>query len=349
MADFKKWLRSFIFRLLMSKNYTHLSLEQRYQIEALLNQGLNQKSIAQYLEVSTSTISRELRRNTNKRGLGSHVYKAANAQEKTLIRHQSKPKHIRFTESMKKYIAESMRGEKWSPEIISVEGKKKYGDFVSLETIYKWIWFCKKSRRREIQDYINLFLDLKHGRRRRKRGAYHENRGCIVNRTSITERPKIVDRRKRVGDLEIDIMLGKKDKYGVLTIVDRASLKSWIRKINSRDAYTIKKRIIDTLRNNKWIKTITFDNEKCFSRHQEIDQSLSSKSFFARPYTSQDKGTVENKIGIIRRFLPKGRDFKNLTPQELKIIENKINRRPVRKFNYKTPNQVFSEKIALIG
>lgn len=333
----------------MSKNYTHLSQEQRYQIEALLNKGHTQKCIAQYLSVSESTISRELKRNISKRGRGCKIYKASNAQEKTTKRHKEKAKHIRFTDTMKQYISTNMREEKWSPEIISVEGKKKYGDFISIETIYQWIWNCKKRHRRDTFDYKDLYVELKHGRRRRKRGAYHENRGCIVNRISITERPKIVERRKRLGDLEIDIMLGKKDQYGVLTIVDRASLKTWIKKINSRDAHTVKKGIIKTLTGYSWLKTITFDNEKCFSDHQEIDQKLSTRSFFARPYTSQDKGTVENKIGIIRRFLPKGRDFKNLTQNQLRQIEIKLNRRPVRKFNYKTPNQVFSEKIALIG
>jgi len=126
----------------MSKNYTHLNSEQRYQIEALLKSGIAQKDIAKIVNKSTSTISRELKRNIPKRGRGALVYSAEKAQRKTDLRYQTKMKKVRFTDEMKEWTRHWMKSIKFSPELIHVVGKSELGDFVSHETIYKWIWHC---------------------------------------------------------------------------------------------------------------------------------------------------------------------------------------------------------------
>ena len=94
--------------------------------------------------------------------------------------------------------------------------------------------------------------------------------------------------------------------------------------------------------------TLTFDNDKAFAAHERIARKLKASSYFTRPYTSQDKGTVENRIGVIRRFIPKGSDLRKITNNQIKHIENPLNERPIRKFNYLTANQVLLKKIALI-
>lgn len=96
---------------------------------------------------------------------------------------------------------------------------------------------------------------------------------------------------------------------------------------------------------------MTFDNDQAFSLHQEIADELNVKTFFTRPYTSQDKGSIENKNGVIRRFYPKKTDFNNVTTRNIKKVETMINNRPVRKFNYQTPNEVYllKAKVALIA
>jgi len=151
----------------MSKNYTHLSLNQRYQIEALLNAGLKQKNIAEQLGVSASTISRELSRNVAKRGRTAHAYIAVNAQRKTSLRHRMKPKKVCFTEDMKRLIVHYLTIERWSPELIS---KCSSTEMVSHELIYQWIWECKHTNLRENKPYKKLYEYLRHGKRRRKRG-----------------------------------------------------------------------------------------------------------------------------------------------------------------------------------
>lgn len=333
----------------MSKNYHQLSSEQRYQIEALLKSGSTQKAIALILQVHPSTISRELNRNTPKRGRGALEYRAKIAQRRTDNRHELKPKHERYHQEMKAITRDLMTTKKYSPELIEVEGKKQLGDFVSHETIYKWIWYCKHSNRRENKKDKKLYQHLAHGRRRRKRGLRHDSRGIIPNRVSIEERPKIVDKRNRIGDIEVDLMMGKDHKGALLVMTDRATLCTQLKLLPSKECKVVHNAMRQRLSNlSHKIKTITFDNDKAFSKHESIAKMFNASSYFTRPYTSQDKGTVENRIGLIRRFFPKKTDLMKVTTKRVNEVETLINNRPVRKFNYKTPNQVFSKKIALI-
>lgn len=341
-------LRSVIFGLLMSKNYTHLCVEQRYQIEALIKAGKNQNEIALIVGKSPSCISRELKRGIAPRGRGALKYDAVNAQRKTDLRHRFKPKRRVFDQAMKDYCIDKLITQRWSPELISHEGKKSNHQFVSHEWIYQWIWKCKHSNRRQDSAGKNLYRYLKHGRRHRKRGIRRDNRGIIPNRVSIEQRPKIVNKRKRIGDLEVDLMIGKNHQRALLVSLDRTTLHTRLRLLKSKSSNLVKK-TMKKLYQGSWIKTFTFDNDQAFTDHKEIADCYNAKAFFTRPYTSQDKGSVENRIGQIRRFLPKKTDLNELNHQQILSIENKINNRPIRKFNYKSANQVFSEKIALIS
>lgn len=333
----------------MSKNYNHLSQEQRYQIEALLCAGAKQKEIAEIIGKSASTICRELKRNTPKRGRGALMYSARIAQRKTQNRHISKPKYIRFTPEQKELARDWLSTLKYSPELIHVEGKKTLGDFVSHETIYKWIWHCKQSHHRKDAGDQLLYKQLAHGKRRRKRGLRRDSRGLIPNRVSIEKRPVIVEKRERIGDFEIDLMMGKNHQGALIVMTDRSTLLTRLKKVEGKDSKEIKKGIVRKLYGLKHIiKTLTFDNDQAFSKHESIGRNLNAQTYFTRPYTSQDKGTVENRIGLIRRFFPKKTDLTKVSMEEVADVERMINNRPVRKFKYKTPNQVFSKKIALI-
>jgi transposase, IS30 family len=332
----------------MSKNYNHLSQEQRYQIQALLEAGTLQKEIASILKVHPSTVSRELKRNTPQGGTGAFEYRAKNAQRRTDLRHKEKPKAIKFIEDWRKYARDKLLKERYSPELIHAEGVKTFGDFVSHETIYKWIWRCKKGNKRSDRPYKNLYRYLAHGKRRQKRGNRHDSRGIIHNRVSIEYRPLIVNKRQRPGDFEVDLMLGKNHKGALVVMTDRASLYTKLKYVSTKEADKVRQAIQSKLRPIKdYVKTLTFDNDQAFYRHIEIGEYLEAQTYFTRPYTSQDKGTVENRIGVIRRFWPKRTDLTKVTIEEIQKVENYINNRPVRKFNYKTPNQVFLEKIAL--
>jgi transposase, IS30 family len=327
-------------------NYKQLGQEQRYVIDRLLRQGKSQNEIANVLGYHKSTISRELKRNTPKRGRGAKEYNPDRADMKAERRHREKNKHITFTDEMRRQIVKQLAVEKLSPELIAQNGRKDNPCFVSHETIYQWIWNMKHSHKREDEPYQLLYKDLKHGRRRRKRGNYHDNRGCISNRVSIEKRPAIVEKRKRIGDVEVDLMLGKNHQPGLLVITDRASLKTSLVKISTKASKPIAKSIIRKMKPCKqWLKTMTYDNDLAFALHTTVNKELKTKSFFTHPYTSQEKGTVENRIGVLRRFFPKKTDFTQVTAKQVNRVEKMINERPVRKFNYQTPNTVFLQKL----
>ncbi len=333
----------------MDKNYTQLSLVQRYQIESLLKVGLTQKLIAEQIGVHPSTVGRELRRNTALRGRTAGEYVASNAQRKTDLRHQQKPKQVLFTGNMKRHAVKKLMVDKWSPELISVKGKESGECPISHEWLYQWIWQSKHGNKRKDRSYKKLYMYLKHGRRRRKRGNSKDGRGVIENRVPIEKRPKIVTKRKRLGDIEVDLMMGKNHKGALLVMTDRASLDTRIKKLKGKTSKEVAAAIIKKLSNSSYdLHTLTFDNDKAFTDHLEIGKELNVDIYFTRPYTSQDKGTVENRIGVIRRFFPKKTDLTFITHQQVREVEQKLNNRPVRKFNYQTPNQVLQGKIALI-
>ncbi|WP_439504682.1 IS30 family transposase [Sediminibacterium sp.] len=333
----------------MTKNYTQLSLVQRYQIQAFIKAEKKQKWIAEQLGVNPSTISREIRRNTAQRGRTAGSYIATNAQRRTEQRHQFKPKLVKFNLAMKKQAVRWLSKKKWSPELISVEGKKTGKCPISHEWLYQWIWQSKHGNKAADKPYKRIYLHLKHARRRKKRTNQKDNRGIIPNRVPIEKRPKIVSKRIRPGDIEVDFMMGKNHKGALLVMTDRATLHTSLHKLSNRRSERVSKAIIKKLEQADYhMHTVTFDNDLGFANHREVAEALNVDTYFTRPYTSQDKGTVENRIGQIRRFFPKKTDLSMVTVNQIKRVEQLLNDRPVRKFNYLTPNQVLQQKIALI-
>jgi transposase, IS30 family len=333
----------------MPKNYHHLKSYQRYQIEALLRAGKTQKYIANELNVHPSSISRELKRNKMQFPWKKHIYQAKGAEMKAQKRQKEKPKRILFTEDMKVWVKARLVEDCWSPEFISAIGRREGVCLVSHEWIYQWIWSCKRGNRRSNRSYKYLYEYLRHKHRYRKRGSKKERRSLIPGRTPIEERPSIVRRRERVGDIEVDLMMGKNHKGLLLVMTDRATLFTCFKKLESKDAKRISQTIIHTLKSiDIPVKTLTFDNDMAFADHQTVAKALKAKTYFTRPYTSQDKGTVENRIGVIRRFFPKKTDIRNLSEEYIQKVEEKINLRPIRKFNYSNAKEVLSRKIALV-
>ena len=195
----------------------YLSLE----IKALLDAGQSQIKIAQIIGVHKSTISRELSRNVATRGRYANEYRPEAAQQKTSKRHRDKRKYMRFTEELKQQATEWLRREKLSPERIRGRWSVQGMNGISHETIYQWIW---QEKARKDPDIADLYKHLKHGRRRRKRGNDNDSRGILTNRVGIEQRPEVVDKRIRLGDLEADFMMGKAHKSALLVITDRATL-----------------------------------------------------------------------------------------------------------------------------
>lgn len=319
-------------------NYKQLSLENRHQIKALLDAGHNQSEIADLIGVHRSTICREIRRNVTNEGPAGNSYRAGTAQELTDQRHAEKHKHCRFTEDLKAQARRWLTEEKLSPELISGRWQVMGMPGVSHEAIYQWIWAAKHAGDSTDKD---LYKDLKHGAGKRKRGNRQDSRGKITGRTSITERPQVVEERSRLGDIEVDLMVGKAHKSALLVLTDRTTLLTKLKKVTSRKADQMATHITKQLDHipSSFVKTLTFDNDKAFANHQKIAAQLDADTYFTRPYTSQDKGTVENRIWVIRRFFPKGTDLRKISEERIKTVEEYLNFRPIRKFEYLNPIQ----------
>lgn len=334
------------------KHYKQLTLPQRYQISALLDAGISITQIAKTIGFNKSSISRELKRNTPSRGRTSGKYLPEHAHQKTNDRHCAKTKSIALTDQLKERIAGLMEYEKWSPELIAKRLAKEAETCVSHETIYKWIWTAKHSNHRKHKRYKNLYKHLRHTGRRQKRNNVKDKRGAITGRVGIDKRPQVVNQRSRIGDIEVDLMMGSNHKSALLVMTDRTTLITMIEKLGSKNADEVYQKMSKRLTNfnSSWIKTITFDNGKEFAQHNKIAKDLNVKTYFTRPYTSQDKGTVENRIGVIRRFFPKKTDLREVSIKRIKEVEKLLNYRPIRKFNYNNPIEVLNNKcVALMG
>jgi IS30 family transposase len=161
-----------------------------------------------------------------------------------------------------------------------------------------------------------------------------------------------VKTRSRIGDIEVDLMMGENHKSALLVRTEGVTLVTMIEKFDSKNADEVYNKMNSKLTrfSSSWIKTITFDNGKEFAKHYKIAEDLKVKTYFTRPYTSQDKGTVENRIGVIRRSFPKKTDLRKVSHKRVKEGEKLINYRPIRKFNYNNPIKTLKNKtVALIG
>ncbi len=319
------------------KTFKQLSKEERIKIEVLLHQGYSLGKVASMLQRPVSTISREVKRNQ-----AGHSYQAQRAEVLAHSRHVLKKKHSVFDHSMKEFIKVYLVAEKLSPELICVQGKRLIKDFISTEWIYQWIWKMKFSQKKDDRPYQGLFKYLRHASRKRKRGNKRHMRGNILNRVWIDQRPQEANDRSRMGDLECDIMLGKDRKPGLLVALDRKTRKTWIKKLKTKHSPYVIRLVKSIVNQCGAVRTLTFDNDQSFAEHYRL-HDLGIKTFFTHPYSSQEKGSVENRIGLIRMFFPKQTEFEKISEKQIKKVENLINNRPLRMFNYNTPNQLYEK------
>lgn len=317
--------------------YRRMAFEDRVQMKAYLDAGLTQAEIGVKLGFHRSTISRELTRNRGKRG-----YRYLQAHERSTERQLWRQNPRRMTPDMVSTVNRLLRA-KWSPEQISHRLIHEGQASVSYETIYQHIYTDSLEGGR-------LYANLRFSHRKRKPRfprANKDRRGIIKNAISIEERPQGANNRSRVGHWERDTMFGKDKKNSVLILADRRSRYLKFGKLSRRTAENtlIKtKELLEGLPK----KTMTNDRGKEFTDHEQLSADLKMPVFFCHPYTSSERGTVENRIGVLRQYLPKGSDLKHLKHKTLRIIEMELNKRPMKCLDWKTPYEVlYRTKVAL--
>lgn len=308
--------------------YTQLTQEQRYQIYALMKADHSQTEIADIVGVHKSTVSREVRRNRGLKG-----YRPQQAHRLALHRRQAKvqpritPEHWRLIERLLR--------EDWSPEQISLWLAEERHLAISHEWIYQHI----------LQDKAqggDLYRHLRCQKARKKRYGSYDRRGQLRNRISIEARPAIVERRTRLGDWELDTIIGKGHQQALVSLTERTSRLALIAKVPSKAAEGVTQAVLKLLTPlSNQVHTLTSDNGKEFAQHEAIAEALDADFYFAHPYASWERGLNENTNGLIRQYFPKGCDFTTITQKDIQNIMDKLNNRPRKCLGMKTPNQVF--------
>lgn len=321
----------------MNSNYQQLTYELRCQISALIKIGYSQRVIADCIGVSQSTISREISRNSGGRG-----YSHKQAQSMSEARSRSAAKPTKMTVQLVSLIESKIRIE-WSPEQISGWLWAESEQEISHETIYLHIWTDKRSGG-DLYSYLR-----RQGKKYDKRRNGKSTRGCIKNRVSIDDRPAIVDSKSRIGDWEIDTVIGKGHSGALVTIVERVTKLTLTAQVNSKSAKDVTRATIDLLKPYKHIvHTITADNGKEFAYHEKISEALSAEVYFAHPYSSWERGLNENTNGLLRQYFPKSVDFKKVSTASVQHAVRRLNNRPRKDLGFKTPNQMLTEYMATL-
>ena len=315
--------------------YGHLTLNERGKIEILLGDH-SLREIAKKLGRNVSTISRELRRNRTPRG-----YNDLRAQAKYVERRKEcRPEKKMSYQRLWKYILDKIP-EGWTPETIAGRLPMDYPDDPGMrichETIYRSIY--TNSQLPFLIQYLPQSRPKRRMRGQGKTGRAITNPG----RVDISERPGIIEERTRYGDFEDDLIVGAKQSGYIMTLVCRTSRLLIARKCEKKEAELVADAIIDSLQDMpiSGVNTLTFDNGTEFFSHQRMAQELNADIYFAQPYSSWQRGTNENTNGLVRRYLPKGTRFSNLTQKQLDIIVEQINNRPGKCLGYQTPYEIF--------
>ena len=316
------------------KKYSHLSLAEREEIAIGLENGLKQCEIAKLLNRNPGTISREIRRNNP--STNQVRYRANRAQLRSDIRKKEKAKRQRIpNKRLKRFIIKNLK-KGYSPEIIVFLAKKKNDRWnINHETIYQWIYYDRK-------DLIPFLTQSR--KKRRKRGSAKQKR-CpkVPNRIMIEHRPNYIQLRSRIGDWETDTIVSRQSKAAVMVLANRKARFLILKKLDGKTAFSMHKAVVLSLEkfpvNVK--NSITYDNGTENALHELTNKILGTKSYFCNPYHSWEKGTVENLIGIVRRFYPKKTNWNNVSQWDLNKVMRFVNNRPMKCLGFKTPAQVF--------
>jgi len=283
--------------------------------------------IAEVMGVHKSSISRELKRNRGQRG-----YRPQQAQELAAARRQKSVPRI-TTKVWK--IVESLLQQDWSPEQISGRLKKEQGIRISHEWIYQHILVDKQAGG-------DLYKHLRCQKKHRKRYGTYNRRGKLPNCRSIEERPANVNARKRLGDWEVDTLLGKQQKQAMLTLTERKSRFTILGKVPRRTAQAVRQQVCKLLLPVKdKVHTLTSDHGKEFADHELIAETLQLKFYFAHPYAAWERGTNENTNGLLRQYFPKKCDLQTVPNMKIERAMSKLNFRPRKTLRFKTPFEVF--------
>lgn len=323
-----------------NKKYAHLDQIKRDRLQALLDSGCKQKEMAKILAVSQSTVSREISRNRRKMRQRGETqkgpYQSTIAEHKALVRREnSKYQGMKIEQNfdLREYVIEKLK-QRWNPDEISGRMKDDRESFYASKTaIYDWL---RSSRG---QQYCACLYSRRY--HKKKRGRKKE-KAMIPNRIGLEWRPRGATNRSRYGHWEGDTMVSAKEtksKAALSVIYERKARYIEAKKIKNLKPDSHNQALAGMLENKKTL-SLTQDNGIENTRHEK----LGIKTFFCDPYSSWQKGGVENSIKMIRWFIPKGSDVNCYSNEYVKMVVATLNNKPRKSLGYKTPNEVMKKK-----
>lgn len=323
-------------------SFKHLNLIEREKLYGMLQRGFSHREISKTLNRSQSSISREIKKNTkyDKQYLPFYAQKRA-VRVSRIQRSKAPLKRL----DIYLYVREHLRKPFcWSPETIAGRISIDLPNAsISPEAIYQYV-YNPKNRRFNLKQ----FLTLKHNKRRKQNGRSVRKSSKIPNAVSIDYRAKFINKRKQLGHWESDLMEGpRSSKHNVSVTVERSTRYTILSKLSSKHAKYKTNSVINRLKRfpAKSVKSLTLDNGSENSYHQTISRSLNIKVFFCHPYHSWEKGTVENTIGRIRRYIPKGTNIKPIPNMKIQELEYILNNTPRKCLGYLTPCEKMNKEL----
>jgi transposase, IS30 family len=319
-------------------SWRHLTLEERYQIQVMLRNHATQAEISRALGRSPSTISRELSRNSSP-GY-AQPYLAQRATKKTMDRRAAKGAASRKIQGHVEALVEQKLRLGWSPEQVCGRLYSELGLKLTHETVYQHVLrdtalpYAQSKRLR----YCLRWLGYKHHRFKKSRMAERTR----ARKKHIDDRPIAANERRELGHWERDLLLGKRGGSALLTIVDRKSRYLLVEHVSNVDSEVVGNATISALRPHRTVtKTMTNDNGVEFQRDQRLQEKLKIPIYFTEPASPWQRGSVENANGLIRQYMPKGRDLDSLPTWTTTALEHALNFRPRKTLGYRTPHEVF--------
>ena len=303
--------------------YHHLSFEERFVIEKLFRAGSVIRRIAEFLNRSVNTISREIKKNSV-----NGEYLADKAKVKVMQRRwRAKRQCLKVAmDSFLTVFVEEKLEKKWSPKMISGHLRRELGIVCSAKAIYKF------AENRGLDHLLFWGWNDHKGGRKRIHWKHIQD-----GRIYIDERPE----RIGVGHIELDFIVSKESKWVLLIAVDWQTKRTWVVKLPNRKRDTIRA-ALSAMFHGTVLKSITTDNDIAFTCWRELETLLNVPIYFTHPYHSWEKGLVENTNRWIRCFVPKRRDIGTVTQEELDEIHSFLNDRPREIIGFRAPMSYYS-------
>ena len=329
-------------------HYHHLSISEREKILVLRTEGKSLRTISEEIRRSVSTVSREVKRNS----LSNQRYSAVEAQRKYRKRRKKCRRHkLLSNPRLKEIVIRLFLELQWSPEQISNRLLHEKSRFtLSYSTIYRAIHaglFDTPEQRRSGGNR-GVVRKLRHRGKPRRRKGLAETRGKIVISNRIQERPKEAENRQVIGHWEADTLAGRTGSACLVTITDRCSRYLLAVEVTKKYSASVADEMIALLSalSKKKRRTITPDRGKEFSRHASVTKALDGLQFyFPDPHAPWQRGTNENTNGLLREYLPKSFDIALFSESDIADFINKLNFRPRKCLNWKSPHEVFFNQV----